>query len=228
MVLDLAFIGPDGDETVIIESQKKRFVKEDYVSECKEKYKSWKKGRGDLDTLNFLRGQVQKKIGERKKANKADPCEDLTKEKVELDEKIIVAEKEVENLLEDLNKRYSKIGNIVHETVPISDNEENNKIERTWGTPNKIVIDGKPGSAHHHEILKWIGGFDPERGSKISGHRAYFLKGPGVLLNQALYQYGLQFLAKNGYEPIQTPFFMKQEIMSETCQLSDFNDSLYK
>lgn len=31
-------------------------------------------------------------------------------------------------------------------------------------------------------------------GSRVAGHRAYFLKGMGVLLNQALINYGLSFL----------------------------------
>lgn len=41
------------------------------------------------------------------------------------------------------------------------------------------------------------------RGSDIAGHRAYFLKGPGVLLNQALINYGLAFLTEKGYTPLQ-------------------------
>ena len=61
-----------------------------------------------------------------------------------------------------------------------------------------------------------------ERGQKIAGHRGYFLKGYGVLLNQALINFGLKFLMKEGYELTQPPFFMKKEIMHETCQLSDF------
>ena len=65
-------------------------------------------------------------------------------------------------------------------------------------------------------------------GAKIAGHRGYFLKGPGVLLNMALINFGMQFLHKKGYLPIQPPFFMKQSIMSETCQLSDFDENLYK
>ena len=66
-----------------------------------------------------------------------------------------------------------------------------------------------------------------ERGQKISGHRGYFLKGAGVLLNQALINYGLQCLVKKGYVPLQPPFFMKKSIMEETCQLSDFEENLY-
>jgi seryl-tRNA synthetase len=35
-----------------------------------------------------------------------------------------------------------------------------------------------------------------ERGARIAGHRGYFLKGAGVLLNQALINYGIAFLTK--------------------------------
>lgn len=228
MGLDFELIGPNGNKELVIESQKKRFVKEDYVSVSEELYKNWKKARGDLDTLNMVRGQIQKKIGERKKADKTDPCEDLQQEKNLNDEKIIEAEKNLSDLEKKLKVTFSKVGNLVHESVPVSDNEDNNKVERTWGTPNKITINGKPGFGHHHEVLRWIGGYDPERGTKIADHRGYFLKGYGVLLNQALIQYGIKFLGQHGYTPMQTPFFMRQDIMSETCQLSDFHDSLYK
>lgn len=40
--------------------------------------------------------------------------------------------------------------------------------------------------------------------------------------------YGLTFLTKKGYTAVQPPFFMKREIMEETCQLSDFEENLYK
>ena len=120
------------------------------------------------------------------------------------------------------------MGNLVHESVPIDNNEDNNKVERTWGEPNKMKIDGKPGSGHHHEVLHWIGGYEPERGQKIAGHRGYYLKGPGCLLNQALIAYGIKFLNQRKYDPIQPPYFMKKDVMSETAQLSDFDDQLYK
>jgi len=35
-----------------------------------------------------------------------------------------------------------------------------------------------------------IDGYDPKRGVKIAGHRGYFLKGAGTLLNLALINYG--------------------------------------
>jgi seryl-tRNA synthetase len=83
------------------------------------------------------------------------------------------------------------IGNLVHESVPVDNNEDNNVIVKTWGEPSKMVINSTKGKCHHHEILAMIGGYDPKRGQKIAGHRGYFLKGPGVLLNMALVNYGV-------------------------------------
>jgi seryl-tRNA synthetase len=66
------------------------------------------------------------------------------------------------------------------------------------------------------------------RGTKVAGHRGYFLKGAGALLNLALLNYGVKFLASKEYTPIQPPFFMKKSIMLETCQLSDIDENMYK
>ena len=65
-------------------------------------------------------------------------------------------------------------------------------------------------------------------GARIAGHRAYFLKGPGVMLNQALINYGIAFLSARGYTPLQPPFFMNKEVMAETAQLEEFDEALYK
>ena len=38
-----------------------------------------------------------------------------------------------------------------------------------------------------------------ERGQKVAGHRGYFLKGIGVLFNQALINYGIANLHTSDY-----------------------------
>ena len=73
-----------------------------------------------------------------------------------------------------------------------------------------------------------LGIVELERGAKVAGHRAYYLKGMGVLLNQALINYGISQLCKDDYTPLQPPYFMKSEIMHETCQLGDFDENLYQ
>lgn len=38
----------------------------------------------------------------------------------------------------------------------------------------------------------------------------------------------LHFAYKRGFKPVHTPFFMRQDIMAECAQLSQFDDELYK
>ena len=85
----------------------------------------------------------------------------------------------------------NKDGNFVHNSVPVSNNEDDNKVEKKWGTPIDLKINSTLGKCHHHEILAMIDGYDAKRGSKIAGHRGYFLKGYGAILNLALVNYGL-------------------------------------
>ena len=61
-----------------------------------------------------------------------------------------------------------------------------------------------------------------------AGNRGYYLKGAGVLLNQALINCALQFGYKAGFTPVQTPFFMQKAVMAECAQLSQFDEELYK
>jgi len=80
---------------------------------------------------------------------------------------------------------------LVHESVPDDDNEDNNEVVHKWGM--ELVKTQAELKYHHHELLHMIGGYEPERGRKVAGHKGYFLTGNGMLLNMALYNFGIQF-----------------------------------
>jgi seryl-tRNA synthetase len=65
-------------------------------------------------------------------------------------------------------------------------------------------------------------------GSKVAGHRGYFLTNDGVDLNHALIAYGLDFLRNRGYKKMQVPFLMNRDVMAKTAQLDQFDEELYK
>ncbi|AOA61798.1 Serine--tRNA ligase, cytoplasmic [Komagataella phaffii CBS 7435] len=223
-----------GDPEAIRKSQKARGDSVEIVDEIISEYKDWVKIRFELDELNKQQNKVQKEIGLKFK-KKEDPKELLQKKEE------IVKAKEQLNLKEqeaDRNLRFkvNQVGNIVHESVPISDNEDNNELVRDWapeGTNIKEVTNiatatGAPAKLSHHEVLLRLDGYDPERGVKIVGHRGYFLRNYGVFLNQALINYGLSYLAQKGYLPLQAPVMMNKDVMAKTAQLSQFDEELYK
>jgi seryl-tRNA synthetase len=127
-----------------------------------------------------------------------------------------------------------RIGNIVHASVVTSNDEDNNDLIKTWIAPGKEVrlfSDVEKAEMQllpHHKVLSRLEGYDPERGQKVMGHRGYFLRDAGVRLNQALINYGMDFLRKRKYTLLQTPFMMGKDIMARCAQLEDFDEQLYK
>ena len=221
-----------GNPELIRQSQKARSASVEIVDEIIADYKDWVKTRFELDELNKKFNKVQKDIGLKFK-NKEDASELLAEkeELTQLKKKLTEKEQEEDN---GLKKKIFQVGNIVHPSVVISNDEENNELVRTW-KPEELEtvgpiasVTGKPASLSHHEILLRLDGYDPDRGVKISGHRGYFLRNYGVFLNQALINYGLHFLAAKGYIPLQAPVMMNKEVMAKTAQLSQFDEELYK
>ena len=231
MPIDLNKIRTDkgGDPELVRKSQITRFKDPALVDQAIELDQQWRQRTFAVQQKQKELNVILKAIGEKKKASGGtDPCEEEVKATVEINvqlEELQKVEKEAYTLL---NTKVWQIGNIVHESVPVSKNEDDNRIERTWGEPNRMTIDNTPGHYFHHAVLSRIDGCDSERGQKIVGHRGYFLKGPGLLLNQALINYGLNFLAQRQYTLLQPPFFMTKSKMALTAELADFDDQLYK
>ncbi|EOA89339.1 uncharacterized protein SETTUDRAFT_147736 [Exserohilum turcica Et28A] len=170
---------------------------------------------------------VQKQIGAKKKAK--ENADDLLEEKKQLEESKKKQEAEAHAKLLKLHAKAKTVGNYVYKDVPVSDNEDNNAVLKTWA-PEARKPEFKQDGIPHHGVLARLNGYDPERGTKIVGHRGYesCLTGYGVFLNQALINYGLEFLFSKGFTPNQPPFFMLRDQMAKTAQLSDFDDELYK
>lgn len=213
-----------GNPEAIRVSQKARGDSVEIVDEIIAEYKTWTGIRFDLDELNKEQNKVQKAIGLKFKAK--EDAGDLLKEKDAIVAKKAELTKKEQETDAALRNKVNTVGNLVHESVVISDNEDNNEIVRTYATEGfDASVKGK---LSHHEVLTRLDGYDPERGTKIVGHRGYFLKAYGVFLNQALINYGLDFLAKRGYTPLQAPVMMNKDVMAKTAQLSQFDEELYK
>lgn len=183
----------------------------------------WRKLQHEVEQCRKKQAQMSKDI-----APKAKAGEDVTELKnavkqLKLDEAAMNLK--VDETKKSLDSKVSQIGNFVHESVPIGDDEDKyNRVESTWGKCRESTKD----LMHHHQLMEMIDGYESQRGVNVAGHRAYFLKGVGVLLNQALINFGLSFLMKKQYTALQPPFFMKKEVMAQTAQLEEFDEALYK
>jgi seryl-tRNA synthetase len=224
MPIDIKLLREDagGNPELVRESQRRRFADVTLVDQVLEKDAEWRKSKYRLDSLAQRRNAVQKEVAVlRKSGQDATEKQSLIKS---IGEDIKTAQTVVSGLEEEMAKLLPKIGNIVAKDVPTSNDEEkDNEIVSTFGE-----CSSGEGLLHHHEVLYRIEGYEPERGVGVAGHRAYFLRDAGLLLNQALISYSLAFLRKRGYSVLQPPYFMNRDIMAGVAQLEQFDEELYR
>lgn len=205
---------------IITESEKKRFKDPAIVNKIVEIDKKWRKELEEIQKLKHEKNKLSKEVGLLKKEGKT--TESLFNRACELDQKIDGKEQEVENLKNLIDAERYKVGNLIHESVPVAPTEEGNQIIRTSGEPRNFDFEPKA----HADLVE--GFADLEKAAKLSGARTYYLKGDLVLLNQALINFALKKLISKGFLPMQTPFFMNEKYMKGAAELSDFKESLYR
>ncbi|ONI04540.1 hypothetical protein PRUPE_6G327000 [Prunus persica] len=206
---------------IIRESQRRRFKAVEIVDEVIQLDKEWRQRQFELENLRKEFNKINKRVAQLRIAG-----EDATAVIKDTEEnKRLAAEKEVEvrEALTQLNSKLEVIGNLVHDSVPISNDEENNAVIRSWGEKRM-----EPKLKNHVELVELLGIADLKKGAEVAGGRGFYLKGAGVRLNQALINFGLDFLEKRGYTELQTPFFMRKDIMAKCAQLAQFDEELYK
>ncbi|WOL15277.1 serine--tRNA ligase [Canna indica] len=209
------------DPEIIRESQRRRFASVDVVDEVIHLDREWRQRQFELDGLRRDANRLTKEVKNLKIAGK-DATEVISS--TEETKKLIAAkELEVQEAKATLDAKLETIGNLIHDTVPVSNDEANNAVIRAWGDKR---MEGK--LRNHVDLVKLLDIVDLERGADVAGGRGFYLKGDGVLLNLALVNFGLAFLSERRYESMQTPFFMRKDIMAKCAQLAQFDEELYK
>lgn len=206
---------------LIRESQRRRFADVDIVNEIIRLDKEWRQRQFELDNLRKDFNKLNKEIA-RLKIAKEDASEKI-KDTDENKQSTAKKEAEVQEAKTALYSYLEIIGNLVHDSVPVSNDEANNAVVRSWG--EKRV---EPKLKDHVELVELLGIVDSKKGANVAGGRGYYLKGVGLRLNQALINFALDFLEKREYTLMQTPFFMRKDTMARCAQLAQFDEELYK
>jgi seryl-tRNA synthetase len=174
------------------------------------------------DDLRKKRNDVSLDIGNQKKAGKdvSPLLEEMKKISHELESLELIQKK--------VNTDYSNLAftipNLIHETVPIGEDDLANQEIRKWGKLPKFDFSVQD----HIELSKKSDLVDLERAAKVAGARFYYLKNDLVRLNQALILYGLDLLVEKNYKLIQPPFMIKKELMEGAIIAEDFENVIYK
>jgi seryl-tRNA synthetase len=184
--------------------------------------KEWRQNLTKLNELRHERKLITAEIAALKKTGK-DANSKIKKAKT-IDSEVKSIEKEVARAEEKTREYLMRLPNLLHETVPVGKDENENVQMRKYGAIPKFSFPVK----NHIDLGLDLDIIDIERAGKITGSRFFYLKRAGVLLDMALMSFALEEIRKKGYVPVEPPYLMRKEPYEGVTALSDFEDMLYK
>ncbi|MDP7312145.1 MAG: hypothetical protein QF831_01765, partial [Candidatus Thalassarchaeaceae archaeon] len=201
----------------------KRGLPHDQIEEVIRLDDNWKKSRYDADQLRRKRNEAARGIAEAKKAGNNDEMQRILTEVASLGEQIDALGVEADDMENARDSLRMKVPNILHESVPMGENEDGNTLHSKHGRMKEYSFEPKT-----HNILvdqnNWV---DLPRAAKIAGSRFYFLKGDLARMELALQQYAVDFLTGRGYTFVQPPVMMNRTAYEGVTDLGDFETVMY-
>lgn len=182
----------------------------------------WRKSQTEINKLRQKRNYLSVEIAKLKKAGKS--IKTKLSEAKNVDRQLEKYEKKLKQLYSREKELLLAIPNLLHESVPVGKDENDNVEIRKWGKPPKFDFEPKD----HLTILQNLGLIDVERGAKVGGERFYYVKDELVLLDIAIQKFALDFLIKRGFKIISPPLMIRRKPYEGVIDLSDFEMVTYK
>jgi seryl-tRNA synthetase len=109
-----------------------------------------------------------------------------------------------------VNEEYSillsSVPNVILEDVPKGGEKDSVEVRKFGAQPT--------GATDHLDFALARDWVDFERGAKVAGAKFYFLKGDLALLENAIYQFALDFMVKKGFTFMTVPHMVSSRIMT--------------
>ncbi len=172
------------------------------------------------------RNTKSKSIGKAKAAG--EDIQPLLDEVAGLGDKLDAAKAELSDVQQQMDVILMGIPNLLHESVPVGQDESDNVEVRTWGQPKTYDFEVKD-----HVTLGESGGgankwLDFETASKLTGSRYVVMHGQMAKLHRALIQFMLDVHTnEHGYTEVYVPYIVNSESLRGTGQLPKFEEDLY-
>jgi seryl-tRNA synthetase len=193
------------------------------LDELIEYDKKWRQSLTKLNRLRHEKNVITTEIAKLKKEGKN--AEQKIEQVNEIAKKIDELKAKVDKTKQKIDYILLRIPNILHDSVPIGKDENDNVEIKVWGKPPEF--DFKPKS--HLETASNLGLIDTERAAKAAGAGFYYLKNELVLLDLAIQRFAIDSLTKKGFTIIEPPLMInKKAYQGMIGDPFDFTEASYK
>ncbi|HET7716346.1 MAG TPA: serine--tRNA ligase [Bauldia sp.] len=176
-----------------------------------------------VEKAQARRNAASKEIGKAKAAKDEAAAAALMAEVAELKTFLGGAEEEGRKLDKALDDALAVIPNVPLDDVPVGPDEHANVEKSRWGARPTLNS-----AREHYELGEALGMMDFETAAKLSGSRFVVLKTGLARMERALGQFMLDLhTTEHGYEEVQPPLLVRDEVMFGTGQLPKFRDDQF-
>ncbi len=176
----------------------------------------------ETETYQSERNSKSKSIGKAKAAG--EDIQPLLDEVAGLGDKLDAAKAALVEVQQQIDAIIMGIPNLLHESVPVGKDENDNVEIRRWGEPKTFDFEVKD----HVDLGAVNGWLDFETASKLTGSRYVVMHGQMAKLHRALIQFMLDVHTnEHGYTEVYVPYIVNSESLKGTGQLPKFEEDLF-
>ena len=223
-MIDIKFLRENPD--VVKENIKKKFqdhklVLVDEVLDLDQKNREAKlKG----DELRMKRNSLSSEIGNLMKSGKKDEAEKIKAEVQKINDELEKNEKLENEYSEAITERMMKIPNMIHESVPIGEDDSKNVEIEKFGEP--VVPDYEV--PYHTDIMESLDGIDLDSARRVAGNGFYYLMGNVARLHSAILSYARDFMINKGFTYCIPPFMIRSDVVTGVMSFEEMDAMMYK
>ena len=223
-MIDIKFLRENPD--IVKENIRKKFQNQKLilVDEVIELDKQSRKAKLDGDNLRASRKSLSNQIGLLMKNGQKKDAEHIKNEVQKINEELEQNEKKEEELAEQIKIRMMKIPNIMHESVPIGEDDSKNVEVQKYGEP--IVPDYE--IPYHTDILEKLNGIDLDSARRVAGNGFYYLTGNIARLHSAVLTYARDFMINKGFTYCIPPFMIRSDVVTGVMSFEEMDAMMYK
>jgi seryl-tRNA synthetase len=185
---------------------------------------SWRELLVEVEKLKARRNIGSKEIGALFRDGRTEEAGQKKVEMTALGDRLGELERRAKDFERELEELELTVPNLFGPEVPIGTDENDNRVERTWGEPP--TFDFEPRA--HWDLGPELGIADFERATKLASSRFAVLRGAGAALERALITYMIDLHTRtHGYTEILPPYLVNSASLLGTGQLPKFADDLF-
>ena len=223
-MIDIKFLRENPD--VVRENIKKKFQdhKLKLVDEVLELDVKNREAKLNGDNLRSERKTLSTQIGNLMRNGKKDEAEEIKKQVEAINKKLELNEAVENQYAEEIKSRMMKIPNIMHESVPIGEDDSKNVEIQKFGEP--VVPDYE--IPYHGEIMEALGGLDLDSARRVAGNGFYYLVGDLARLHSAVLTYARDFMINKGFTYCIPPYMMRSDVVTGVMSFEEMDAMMYK